>query len=443
MYATAYPARTSRPETSNVNASGAQRDVAAFGLIPLGSGATVSLYPSAETHALVDVAGFYLGSPASIDPSVAPTAPDAQGSAPIAAFDTVIQNFLAFYAAAGASVAVGKDGRIVYARAYGVADVATGEPMRIEDRFRIASISKMLAGVTVQRLAALGKLQLDQPVWPLLDGVVPLPANADLRYRQITIRQLMGHTTGIPATPDPFFDDAAEVLASFGPAGPMSCEAAAAWTVARPLTWNPGSTYSYANVNFCLLGLVIQQITGRPWSDVERELVQLPRGALDMSLGSTYRHGPTDVAHVTPALNDKGGGWFMESIGAAGAWLGTPLDAVKIIDGLDPSKPGAHLLTSAQLAAMRARPAVDRGDDSSWYGLSLISFRQGAIYGHTGALEGSRTMVIHDTDGLSWSIMLNAKITDHAAVLLAVMDAALATVPLDAWPAYDLAPDLP
>ncbi len=443
LYLSAYPARTQRPETSNVNADGPGQSIAAFGLVPLGVDARISVRPSARTDVIIDVAGFFLGTPAPPDPGVAPTEPTAQGGTPIAAFDQKIAEFLTFLAVPGASVAVAKDGRVVYARAYGTADVTTGEPMRVEHHFRIASISKVLTGATVQRLITAGTLKLDQRVWPLLDGRLPLPAGADARARSITVRQLLGHTSGIPAGPDPFFDDAVEVLDSFGSAGPTSCEAAARWTMARPLSWDPGTYYSYANVNFCLLGLVIEQATGKPWQQVVRELVQLPRGVTDMYIGRTYERQPLDVAHVTPAPTAKGGGWFMESIGAAGAWMGTPVDVVRMIDGLDADKPGFDLLTETQLAQMRSRPSTDRGDDLTWYGLALLNYRRGSAFGHTGALEGSRTMTVHESNGITWSIMLNGKISDHQNVLLATMDAALATVPLASWPAYDLSRDLP
>lgn len=441
LFLTAYPARTERPETSNVNADAPDRSVAAFGLVPLGAGATISLRPSARTHALVDVAGFFLGDPAPPDPDVAPTAPDAQGSAPLPAFDQRITDFLTLYGIPGASVAVAEDGRIVHARAYGTSDVTTGEPTRIEHRYRIASISKLLTAATVQRLVTAGSLRLDQKVWPLLDTRLPLPASADPRARAITVRHLLGHTSGIGASPDPFFDDHADVLAAFGPAGPTSCDEAARWSTGRPLATDPGTRYSYANVNYCLLGLVIEAVTGRPWADMVRELVQRPRQVTAMALGATYSRGPLDVAHVTPAPDAKGGGWFMESIGAAGAWLGTPVDVVRIVDGLDADKPGADLLTETQLAQMRLRPTTDPGDDQTWYGLGLVSYRRGTAFGHTGALEGSRTMTVHEANGITWSIMINAKIVNHQDVLMAAMDHALAAV--SDWPDHDLGRDLP
>ena len=90
---------------------------------------------------------------------------------------------------------------------------------------------------------------------------------------------------------------------------------------------------------------------------------------------------------------------------------------------------------------MRARPSTDPGDDSIWYGLGLLNYRSGLAWGHTGALMGSRTMMVHEANGVTWAIMVNARFSDHGDVLLALMDRAMARVAQ--WPAHDLGPDLP
>ncbi|MEZ5258099.1 MAG: serine hydrolase domain-containing protein [Ilumatobacteraceae bacterium] len=242
LYLTAYAARTRAPQTSNVNADQGGQTVAAFGLVPLGAEATVSIRPSARTHAIVDVSGYFLGEPTPADPALAPHALGPQGSEPIGPFDAAVAGFLIEHQLAGATVAVAEDGRLVYVRSYGTSDTASGAPMRIDDHFRIASISKVMTGTTIMRLDAAGRLDLDDRVWPLLNSKLRLPATADPRASTITIRQLLGHVSGIPASPDPFFDDQTEVLAAFGMPGPSSCAAGAAWALARPLGWDPGTT---------------------------------------------------------------------------------------------------------------------------------------------------------------------------------------------------------
>jgi CubicO group peptidase (beta-lactamase class C family) len=432
LFVTAYPARTIRPETSNLNADRAGQTVASFGVVPVGSGGAISLRPFARTHAIVDVAGFFTGTPRSADPLAAPLEPSAQGSTPRPLFDAVISDFLTTKGYVGASVTVARDDRIVYVQSYGSANVATGEPVRAEHHFRIASQSKMLAGITVARLIEQGLVTPDTKVWPLLRSRVPIPSGADPRLGSITVEQLLAHESGFPASPDPFFDDSGAALDAFGPAGPLSCASAAAWMVTQALESTPGSRYRYANVNFCLIGLVIEAVTGRPWSDVVRDEVLYPSGVVDMYIGRTYSRRTLDVAHVTPGVLESGGGYFMESIGAAGSWMGTPTDIVRVVSSMD------TLLQPASLAEMRALRPSDRDGPAGWYGRGLVNYRNGDAYGHTGALQGSRTMVVHEANGLTWSIMVNARFPNHAEVLLALMDQALATTPIDAWPTYDL-----
>jgi D-alanyl-D-alanine carboxypeptidase len=363
--------------------------------------------------------------------------PNASGSPAIVSFDQVINNFLTAKGYAGASVTVAKNDRIVYARSYGLANATTREPMRVEHHYRIASQSKFLTGLTMARLFEQGVVSPNQRVWPLLNARLPRPPGADARLGLITIEQLLTHESGFPASPDPFFDDWGAAYDAFGPAGPSSCEAGAGWMLTQPMETTPGTKYRYANVNFCLLGLLIEAVTARPWQDVVAEQVLRPSGVVDMYLGRTYSRQPLDVAHVTPGVSEPGGGYFMESIGAAGAWMGTPTDLVRIAMSAN------DLVTTQSLATMRTRRATDPDGTATWYGRGVVNYRAGDAYGHTGALQGSRTMVVQESNGLTWSIMVNARFTNHAEILLALMDEALATVPINAWPTHDLNRDLP
>ena len=298
LYVTAYPARTDSTGHLERQRRSPDQTVAAFGLVPPGPGATISLWPSRRTDAIVDVAGFFLGAPAAADAAVAPTEPDRSGArARCASFDEVINEFLAFGGFPGASVAVAKDGRIVYARSYGIADPADREPTRVEHHFRIASISKMMTAAAVQRLVApghpaprsdrCGRCSIAKVPLPS-DGRSPLPfdhhppaAGAHLRHP--------GDSRSVLRRRRP------SRVGAFGPAGPDdAARLRRRGSSAGPELGAPGTHYSYANVNFCLLGLVIEQVTGRPWTDVVRELVQTPaRRRPTCTSGATYRRQAT------------------------------------------------------------------------------------------------------------------------------------------------------
>jgi D-alanyl-D-alanine carboxypeptidase len=441
LWVTAYPARTQPPSTSNVNADRAGATVAGFALVGLGRGAALSVRPSARTHLVVDQVGVFLGEARAPAPEAAPSGLGERGSDPIPAFDRPIEEFLRARGYPGASVAVAVDGRLVYVRTYGVADPARGEPVRVDSHFRIASQSKLLTATAVVRLAELGTLDLDQRVWPFLDGRVPRGVGADPRLRDVTIRQLLGHTSGFPANPDPFFSDSQPVVDAFGAPGPASCEQAARWVVGAPLVAAPGTRYAYANVNYCLAGLVIEAATGQPWADVVGDLVLRPAGVADMYLGRTYERLALDVVHATPGPYDAGGGTFMESIGAAGAWMGTPADVVRVVSRLDPAAPGPDLVSAGSFTEMRRRSPTDPDDPSIWYGLGVIEFDGGRAFGHSGALQGARSLTVSQSDGITWGIAVNARFDNHREVLWDLMRGAIGAV--GAWPAYDLGPDLP
>ena len=436
LYLTAYPAATPRPLASNVNADGAGATRANLAVLPLTAGNRASVYPSDDTDLVVDAAGWFTGRPLAVDAAVASSAPGLGGSAPIAAFDREITDFLDAKGASGASVAVSRNGKLVYVRSYGLADAANGEAARIDSRFRIASMSKPLAATAAMRLIERGQLSLSTRVWPLIDTRVPLPAGADPRAAAITVRDLLEHSSGFLGWMDPFFNDTKEVVDAFGPQGASSCEQGAAWFLTWPLAYAPGTDSIYTNMDYCLLGLVLEQVTGRPWAEVVTGEVLIPAGMRNERVARTRNDRlPHEAVHVTPAADELGGGWFMEGLGPAGAWLGTAADLVRFLDRLA----DGTLVTPATLATMKAAPTYN--DGTGWWGLGLRAHDNGASFGHTGSLKNARGMEMHQADGTTWAILVNGTFPDHADQLSALMARALAAAP--AWPAIDLGPDIP
>ncbi len=436
LYLTAYPGRTVRPLASNVNADGAGATRANLAIVPLTAGNRASVYPSESTDLVVDVAGWFTGSPLPVDPSVADVAPTTKGAAQLAGFDAEIEAFLADKGAAGATVAVSRGGRLVYARAYGAADAATAEPTRIDSRFRLASLSKPLAATATMRLVERGELRLDTPVWPLIDDVIARPAGADARLGAVTVRDLLRHSAGFLTWMDPFFNDTREVVQGLGPAGATSCAEGAAWFLTWPLAYAPGEDQGYTNMDYCLLGAVLEATIGKAWWQVVSDEVLAPVGLRSERVGRTRGdHLPHEAVHVTPLPDELGGGWFMEGLGAAGAWLGTSVDLVRFVDALA----GGGLVRPSTLATMLASPGIVP-DATAWWALGLRNYG-GGTWGHTGSLRQARAMFLHRPDGTSWAILVNGTFPDHGDELTALMARAIAAVPT--WPTADLGPDLP
>ena len=142
------------------------------------------------------------------------------------------------------------------------------------DRFRIASISKVITATVVLQLVDAGFLQLDEPVGLRLAGIAGVAPGDGVAA--VTVRQLLSHTSGFPDYRDQFFGD------QF-----TSCEQAAAFGLGRSLARTPGTRHDYSNLNFCLLGLLVADVTGRPYEQAVSELLLQPLGITGMRLVAT------------------------------------------------------------------------------------------------------------------------------------------------------------
>lgn len=308
-------------------------------------------------------------------------------------------------------VAVSINGNVEHVAAFGTR--TPDDPSDVvapTDRFRIASVSKVLTSTVVLQLVAAGELALDEPIGArlaLLAGV----AVGDPDTPEITVRQLLSHTSGIPKYRDQFFGDTFD-----------SCSAAAAYGMARPLARRPGTRHEYSNLNYCLLTLLIENVTGKPYENAVTELLLEPLGITGMRLAGTNDPRPGEVVHVS-----GNGRTYMEALGGAGAWVATPTDMVRILDSLDASSAGWHPLPS-ELTALMRRPLtdVDYPEPSERrYGLGIVVWPDGS-WGHTGTVENTHTMLARRPDGVTWCILVSGDYPESTESLADLFDRTLA-----------------
>jgi CubicO group peptidase (beta-lactamase class C family) len=180
--------------------------------------------------------------------------------ADFAAVETVARQEMAQAQAPGAAVAIVQDGRVVYTRAFGVANVETGEETRPEMLFRLGSTTKMFTAAAVVLLAHQGKLNLNEPIGKHISGLAP-------KIAALTAHQLLSHTSG-------FLDEAP----MFGSQDDAALEKeATSWTDARFFA-EPGQIYSYSNPGYWLAGLLAEQAGGKPFADQVATTVFAPLG---------------------------------------------------------------------------------------------------------------------------------------------------------------------
>ncbi len=176
--------------------------------------------------------------------------------------DSLLSEFAA-PGAPGASVVVVRDGRVLFEKAYGLADVDSGVRATPRTDYRLASLSKEFTATAVMLLADEGKLSFDDPVSRWLPG---LPAYA----HGVTIRHLLTHTSGLWAYED-FVPDTQTYQVK-------DRDALALITRADSLYFPPGTAFRYSNTGYALLALVVEAASGMPFARFLRERLFLPAG---------------------------------------------------------------------------------------------------------------------------------------------------------------------
>jgi D-alanyl-D-alanine carboxypeptidase len=173
--------------------------------------------------------------------------------------DAVVEQSMKVQSVPGVSIAIARDGVIEYARGYGYADTAEQKPVDPATYFEIGSITKQFTTAAIALLVRDGKLQFDQRVSTILPDA---PHAAE-----ITIRQLMTHTSGLPeilANPQvaPFL-----YSTTAKPADLYGLEAN------QPLNFQPGVKYEYSNTNYVILGAIIEKISGMTYGQFLRKRI--------------------------------------------------------------------------------------------------------------------------------------------------------------------------
>ncbi len=218
--------------------------------------------------------------PVPVPPTYAPVAPPAPPTADIAAVSKLMTDAVAANRLPGAVVVVGHDGKVVFRRAYGVRKLAgergldgspaPAEPMTEDTIFDLASLTKPLATATaVMQLYEQGRLGLDDPVQRYLPG---FNAGNDPARAEVTVRMLLTHTSG--ETGD------VELNEPWGLASPDRSEGFRR-ALTTPLESAPGERFRYSDINFILLGAVLEGLTGESEDVYVAQHVFAPLGMTD------------------------------------------------------------------------------------------------------------------------------------------------------------------
>ena len=372
-------------------------------------------------------------------------------------FDRQIKEFMQKYELPGGTVAVAKDGRLVYARGFGWADRKNRAPMQPNALLRIASISKTFTAAAIMRLVERGRLKLEEPILPYLKKFgAEEEKNLDPRWRQITLEHLLRHTAGFDRKKsfDPMFIPQL-------PKPPVDQPAIIRYMLGKPLDFDPGTQYVYSNFDYCILGRVIEAATGKSYEEAVRELVLQPAGITRMKLGKTRladraegeviyhpRENERRYKSVFPEekelVEEPYGEFYLEALDAHGGWIASAIDLVRFAAALD-GRRSPRLLKPESLEKIESLsdpPIYANKDKNRFYGLGWVICPQpdgNKNWFHDGLLAGTRTLLIRAHDGLAMAALFNGQPAEKGN-FYAELDQSLwkAAGEVDKWPPGDL-----
>jgi len=310
------------------------------------------------------------------------------------AIDALVEKQLALSGEPSISIAIGKDGKVAFAKAYGNARLSPPLPATADMRYKIGSVTKQFVAAGILLLVQDGKLSLDDKVatfFPQLSGA-----------REVSVRQLLGHTAGYVdyypleyAPPEMALPTTADkIMNKYG---------------RKPLAFKPGTRWDYSNTNYVIAGRILEKVSGQSLEQFLRERITAKLGmasAIDLDHADL---GPGDpLGYERNALGPlrvpkaEGKGWTF----AAGHFAMTPSDLVRwdlaLIDNTILSKASRDALTEE---------IVVPGRDDTNYGLGIavdVTPEGRARWSHGGGVAGfmSRNLV-YPAEGLAIAILTN------------------------------------
>ncbi len=367
------------------------------------------------------------------------------------AIDEQVQSFMHRNKINGVSVAVAKEGRLVYAKGFGYANLEDSVPVGPHHLFRIASVSKLITAVTIMKLIEEERITVNDTVFGK-NGILNddrFLHYEDKRYGHITIYHLLNHTAGWSRKiGDPVFNSL-YVARKKGYDLPIEIADLIEYAMDFNLSSEPGKTYMYSNLGYTVLGEIIEKVTGMNYEDYVQFAILNPLGIYDMHIGHSYMEdlyvnevhyymncGQRDIwafdgsKKLVPVVY---GGNNIELLGAAGGWVASAPELAKFMVAIDGFESRPDILSEQTIKEMTKSKGRSR---------MLLGWRGTDGYGtwwRTGTFAGTSALIMRHKNELNWVMLVNTSTVKKSKIhndISKTMFQALRAV--DEWPGDDL-----
>jgi D-alanyl-D-alanine carboxypeptidase len=327
-----------------------------------------------------------------------------------AALDQALEDLVAMEGGPPGVIAVVQRGKHRKVHTFGVRNIKSGLPIRVDDRMRIASVAKAFSGAVALSLVSKGALSLNDTIGKRLKKLPKPPPDA---WADITLRQLLNHTSGLPE----ILEDReflAALVDSPKKASPPEKLLTYLYNNDPLLRFVPGSKYQYSNSDNIAVALMVEAATGKSYEDLLRELVYRPLGLKKTSLprGTNLRkpfiHG-YDTSQQPPedVSEDFAAGWAW----ASGGIVSTPADLNDFIRAYVGGKLFDEQTQAKQRRVIEGGSSEPPGPGMNSAGLAIFRYetRCGTVWGHTGNTSGYTQFAAASADGRrSVTVSINA-----------------------------------
>lgn len=325
--------------------------------------------------------------------------------ADIAALDTKISGWMTASGMPGMSIAISKNGKMVYSKAYGKSDQEASANATTASRFRMASVSKLLTSVAIMKLVQNGSVSMTQKVFgpgAILGttyGTQPYSANV----QAVTVSDLLHHTSG-----------------GWGNAGNDPAFLDINWTSTQvfnhtltnvPLAAAPGSVFNYSNFNYMVLARIIEKISGKTYEQFVKDEVLTPVGATQTAMaGISLAERKTNEVKYYGQAGDAT--WTYDKMnlprgdGAMG-WMGTSEDLLRFVNAVDSSATRPDILNGTTLKTMVTTTAASSGLGFN-FGCGWVV--ENGEWFWWGSLPGTFGILYRNANGICIAALANSRI---------------------------------
>jgi CubicO group peptidase (beta-lactamase class C family) len=321
------------------------------------------------------------------------------------------------------SVAISKRGEFVYDRTCGMADAEHSIQARQNSLFRIGSLSKSITAVTIFSLIEKGKLNLTDKIFGPSGVLEAKYGKASYKpyVTEITVDHLLTHTAGgwADGANDPMLHNNLWGLAKL----------ISSTVENAPLSNQPGTKWAYSNFGYCLLGRVIEQVTGQSYESYIQADILAPCGISGMQIARNHKreHATNEVIYIGQYSEDPYK-INLSRMDSSDGWIASSTQLVQFLNHVAGAPGIPALLKSQTVRAMTTpAPAYPEGDARYARGW-MVSDNGAGDWWHDGSLPGSTSLMVRASDGSCWAALCNTRTQPQQEMDSALSSAMLQTV---------------